>query len=271
MSNHSIMRVTADRDMKNETANKYRRISKFKSWRYCCKFPPCSWLFDLLLCIVLVMHMQQCASFVNPPRNSANVHTRYFKTDLKQNIGVSHWPMQLHILKMSIKERNQVDTRTDHDTLNITKIENTLEAIKLIPLILDKNQVMNLSSQQRYYYRVKQLLYFNETYGTMDVPYNYAQDLQLAKWVQSQRYEYRILQKKKIGIKSYLTPFKMHLLDWIGFPWKTFVNGSNEEGLTPKWMLKYHVLKEYKRKHGHVRVPENYIFYPSDNLEFIEE
>lgn len=268
MSTNSIMRVTADRDMKNETVNKYRRISKFKTWRYCIKFTPCPCLFALLLYMVLVM--QQCASFVIPQRNSASLHTRYFKIDLKQNIGVSHWSMPLHVLKMSTRERNQVDTRTDHDTLNITKIENTLEAIKLIPLILDKDQVMNLSSQQRYYYRVKQLLCFNETYGTMDVPYNYAQDLQLAKWVQSQRYEYRILQKKKIGIKSYLTPFKMQLLDWIGFPWKTFVHGLNEEGLTPKWMLKYHALKEYKRQHGHVRVPENYIFYPSDNLELIE-
>ena len=118
---------------------------------------------------------------------------------------------------------------------------------------------MILPSHDRYNYRINQLLDYNTTHGTLDIPYNYKKDVQLAKWVQSQRYEYRLLKTKKSGIKSYLTPERVELLDAIGFPWNN-VKGTKEEGLTKRWMDKWSCLADFKEEHGHVRVAESLVY-----------
>jgi Helicase associated domain. len=135
----------------------------------------------------------------------------------------------------------------------------TIETIRNITLSLNKDQVMRLPSDERYRYRIKQLLEYNNTFGTLDVPYNYKDDIQFAKWVQSQRYEYRLLRCKKVGVKSYLTPERVKLLDSIGFPWNDF-RGTEQEGLSNRWMSNWNVLNEYKQEYGHVRVPENCVY-----------
>jgi hypothetical protein len=126
---------------------------------------------------------------------------------------------------------------------------------------------MSLKSDDRYHYRIAQLLEYNETYGTLDVPFDYEEDPQLAKWVQSQRYEYRLLQResKDCGLKSYLTPHRVELLHSIGFPWKNedvyYDSSSSRTYLShKKWMDKYQLLLEYKDEFHHVRVPENQVY-----------
>jgi hypothetical protein len=131
---------------------------------------------------------------------------------------------------------------------------------------------MSLKADDRYHYRIAQLLEFNETYGTLDVPFHYEEDPQLAKWVQSQRYEYRLLQRESLscGLKSYLTPHRVELLDSIGFPWKNedvFYSSSSSSSSpsrttlsNQKWMDKFQLLVEYKDEFHHVRVPENQVY-----------
>ena len=150
---------------------------------------------------------------------------------------------------------------TKHEThtsipINTTEdLQATIQAIDSISLSLNKHQVMQLPANERYQYRIRQLMQFNATYGTFDLPYNYPNDTQLAKWAQSQRYEYTLYQKRKIGVKSFLTKERRQLLDYVGFPWNT----TDKEGLTKRWMANFSILKEYKRLYSHVRVPENFI------------
>lgn len=128
---------------------------------------------------------------------------------------------------------------------------------------------MRLKADDRYHYRLAQLLKYNETHGTMDVPYNYDQDRQLAKWVQSQRYEYRLLQKESTssGLKSHLTPHRVELLDVLGFPWKdecsetSFSSSTSKTFLShSKWLKKFKLLQEYKEEFHHIRISEKQIY-----------
>jgi hypothetical protein len=155
----------------------------------------------------------------------------------------------------------------DNNTRNVIKeekhlpghVRSEIKAIRKIPLSLSKDDVMRLPSEQRYRYRIKQLLDYNETFGTLDVPYNYQNDTQLAKWVQSQRYEYRLLRSNKEGVKSYLTPQRVELLDAIGFPWND-IGMTEQQGLSNRWMSYWQLLHDYKQENGHVRIPEKCVY-----------
>ena len=129
-----------------------------------------------------------------------------------------------------------------------------LEKIRTLSenLSLTDDEIMAIPYTRRFHYRVAQLLHYNTTYGTMDVPYNY-KDSKLAKWVQAQRYEHNIyrleLEERKLnivgassklgdpstpstfsdasiskkaaihGIKSHLTRERYELLEHMSFPW----------------------------------------------------
>mmetsp|Transcript_15211 Transcript_15211/g.28617 ORF Transcript_15211/g.28617 Transcript_15211/m.28617 type:complete len:809 (-) Transcript_15211:6-2432(-) len=156
---------------------------------------------------------------------------------------------------------NNNSIKHGHDEIDVDNHTThfTIEAIRNISLSLDKDDVMRLPSDERYRYRIKQLLEYNTTFGTLDVPYNYKNDIQFAKWVQSQRYEYRLLKCHKVGVKSYLTSERVRLLDSIGFPWNDY-SRTEQEGLSNRWMSNWDVLKEYKQENGHVRVPEHCVY-----------
>jgi hypothetical protein len=173
-----------------------------------------------------------------------------------------------------------------------------LEKIRTLSenLSLTDDEIMAIPYTRRFHYRVAQLLHYNTTYGTMDVPYNY-KDSKLAKWVQAQRYEHNIyrleLEERKLnivgassklgdpstpstfsdasiskkaaihGIKSHLTRERYELLEHMSFPWissRAKKSGINQlDGLTPKWNTQLRALERYKDEFGHVRVPEKYV------------
>lgn len=197
-----------------------------------------------------------CLTFFESPASSKKIQPSGRRA---QEISVvnnyCHHLNQNTIIKSQSGNVRQNDV--DFDFENNT--HSTIEAIRNISLTLSKDQVMKLPSDERYRYRIKQLLEYNATFGTLDVPYNYKNDIQFAKWVQSQRYEYRLLRCNKVGVKSYLTPERMKLLDSIGFPWNDF-KGTEQEGLSNRWMSNWNVLREYKQENGHIRVPENCVY-----------
>ena len=163
---------------------------------------------------------------------------------------------------------NSILHYTNHETTcdsDVQTIENDVKhkvaAINAIPLSLNKKQIMSLPSNERYQYRIKQLLHYNQTHGTLDVPYNYPDDPQLAKWVITQRYEYKLLTLEKIGVKSYLTPERVEILNAIRFPWDREPASEEERaGLTKRWMAKWELLKMYKGEYGHIQIPESCIY-----------
>jgi len=150
------------------------------------------------------------------------------------------------------------NTNTDNDIHSEYDVRNKIAAINAIPLSLNKKQIMSLPSNERYQYRIKQLLHHNQTHGTLDIPYNCPDDPQLAKWVITQRYEYKLLTMEKIGVKSYLTPERVELLNAIQFPWDR--ENAERAGLTKRWMTKWELLKAYQEEYGHVQIPESCIY-----------
>ena len=159
-----------------------------------------------------------------------------------------------HVIDASASASTSASTpNTDS---NNSDTANKIAEINAIPLSLNRQQIMSLPSNERYQYRIKQLLHHNQTHGTLDIPYNYPHDPQLAKWVITQRYEYRLLTMEKIGVKSYLTKERLEMLDYINFPWDredmyANGNGDGQEGLTKRWMAKWELLKAYQKEYYH--------------------
>jgi len=87
----------------------------------------------------------------------------------------------------------------------------------------------------------KQLLDYVQQKGNSLVPTHCKENPQLGKWVSSQRTSYK---------KNTLTKMRMKLLNDVGFVWSIIPNHS--------WGQMYSRLLEFKTKHGHCLVPQDY-------------
>ncbi|GKY90833.1 hypothetical protein MPSEU_000056100 [Mayamaea pseudoterrestris] len=110
---------------------------------------------------------------------------------------------------------------------------------------------------------------YKERHGDCNVPWNYAPDLYLGRWVGKQRTAFRRNALKEEHRKA---------LDDIGFEWRTIhsfprdapalVNGDKTASPLPfvprktlhdaQWNASYARLQAYREKHGHTRVPYAY-------------
>ena len=108
---------------------------------------------------------------------------------------------------------------------------------------------------QQYY---DKLLEFHKRHGHCNVPSKYEEDKKLGRWVQTQRYKYKDMDRWKA---AHLTDKHIELLEEIGFQWE-FVRLSSS--LTRKtWDDCFNDLVEFKQQFGHCKVPRLYdINYP---------
>ena len=101
----------------------------------------------------------------------------------------------------------------------------------------------------------KQLLEFKERYGNVSVPRTdpkrireFGEDtVRLSRWVGMNRCLYR---------KKTLEEYKIYALEQLGFDWDP--SGT-------RWMSKFKLLQEFKRKHGHAKVPYSKSSDENDN------
>jgi len=101
--------------------------------------------------------------------------------------------------------------------------------------------------------RIQELNEFREKNGHCRVPYSYAPNPSLAKWVKNQRAVYK---RKQEGKKSSLTDARIVELESIGFEWQLV-----DKGGTCKKRIQE--LNEFRENNGHCRVPHNYAPNPS--------
>jgi len=90
----------------------------------------------------------------------------------------------------------------------------------------------------------QQLLKYKEEHGNCLVPHTYLPNPLLARWVKRQRRQYKLCLEK--CPQSTMTPERVEILNKEGFVWD-----SHE--IT--WMKKFYDLLDYRKVHGHCRVP----------------
>jgi hypothetical protein len=94
--------------------------------------------------------------------------------------------------------------------------------------------------------RFQDLVDFRRQYGHCLVPHNYPVNQQLAQWVKTHRYQYKLMQ---MGHHSMLTQVRKVALEDMGFVWDSH---------KAAWIERYESLKQFKYGQGHCDVPSNY-------------
>jgi hypothetical protein len=97
--------------------------------------------------------------------------------------------------------------------------------------------------------RYEELVEFKRQNGHCNVPQRYSHNKALGKWVHKQRQEFK---KKREGKATSLTAYRTSALEDLGFKVDT---SRRAEAL---WHQRYKELAEFKKKHGHCNVPQNY-------------
>ena len=85
-------------------------------------------------------------------------------------------------------------------------------------------------------------LYRQKT-GNCEVPMNYEANPALARWVEHQRYQYRLL---KEGKQSSMKPDRIRALEDIDFTWSVY---------ELRWEEGFELFRKFVEKHGHSNVP----------------
>jgi hypothetical protein len=94
--------------------------------------------------------------------------------------------------------------------------------------------------------RLSELADYHKVHGHCNVPKSYSGNTKLAKWVRTQRKEYRLHLE---GKTSPMTPFRIQKLESLGFHWDS--SGST-------WQERLSELADYRKIFGHCNVPQNY-------------
>jgi len=94
--------------------------------------------------------------------------------------------------------------------------------------------------------RRQQLVVFKNKFRHTNVPQRYAENNQLATWVNTQRSQYKLL---KAGKKSHMTRERIQSLDELGFEWKVHVY---------TWEEHRQQLADFKEKFHSTNVPRPY-------------
>jgi hypothetical protein len=95
--------------------------------------------------------------------------------------------------------------------------------------------------------RFKELIDYKKEHGNCKVPSHWAENKQLARWVNTQREKYKLREDRK---KSLMTEGHIEQLEGIGFEWNTLNN--------IKWDLRFEDLIAYKNEHGDCNVPSQW-------------
>jgi hypothetical protein len=95
-------------------------------------------------------------------------------------------------------------------------------------------------------YRLSELADYRKIKGHCNVPYKCTEYAKLAKWVTTQRYQYRLHLE---GKKTHMTKFRIQELESLGFEWG---------GHSAAWEYRLSELADYRKIHGHCNVPQKY-------------
>ena len=101
--------------------------------------------------------------------------------------------------------------------------------------------------------RFEELKDYRKKYGNCLVPRNYQNNKQLGRWVDTQRQQYKKLQK---GEKSSITIERISKLKSINFFWEVSLGGRRKDDEV--WEQRFNELKDYRKKYGNCNVPINY-------------
>lgn len=121
--------------------------------------------------------------------------------------------------------------------------------------LLNEDRIQVLSSvgfsfqdrkDENWFHQYNQLKNFHQKYGHVLVQRN-SEFKGLGDWVVAQRTQHGLM---LAGKESHMTPRRKALLDEIGFVWQIRKR--------PGWEARYEELVEFKSKHGHTKVPQNY-------------
>ena len=95
------------------------------------------------------------------------------------------------------------------------------------------------------------VLVFVAKHGHCNIPYNYPEDMQLARWAKRQRYQYKLYMEKQAGKKTKNVPSitgeRIKALNSVGFCWNLHEIG---------WEAMLQEFKQYVLKKGNGRVPK---------------
>lgn len=91
-----------------------------------------------------------------------------------------------------------------------------------------------------------ELLEYKKIYGDCNVPIAFSENLQLARWVKRQRYQYKL---KNEGTSSTMTQRRITELEKAGFVWDLH---------NLAWEDKFWELMQYEKKFGNCIVPTHY-------------
>eukprot|EP00978_Attheya_sp_CCMP212_P017859 scaffold48121_cov47-Attheya_sp.AAC.7 len=135
-------------------------------------------------------------------------------------------------------------------------------------------KVVKPLAAERYQHRLQELREYKAINGDTYVPVGYPQNRKLANWVKTQRSEY---EKFYHGKDSHLTQERIQCLRDLGFDFQypvraginmisgmrvqnvsiaTTLNDPASSDVSVSWNEKYEALVEYKKDHGHSRVPQ---------------
>jgi glycerol-3-phosphate cytidylyltransferase-like family protein len=130
-----------------------------------------------------------------------------------------------------------------------------MEHLESIGLVDDITTTVSKEVAKEYWYGMyNQLLEFKQKHGHVKVPQQCDENKKLAIWVNNWRRAYRKY-KRTDGKKG--DPERMKCLESIGLV-DDITTGYAKDDVKEHWYGMYNQLLEFKQKHGHVKVPQQY-------------
>mmetsp|Transcript_33423 Transcript_33423/g.49829 ORF Transcript_33423/g.49829 Transcript_33423/m.49829 type:complete len:357 (-) Transcript_33423:642-1712(-) len=201
-------------------------------------------MMSFYIMMLLILGVSQCfyvAGFSTPSSS--------FSGTFRREIGQKHHMVvkQMDALTETEKSRSSISPVTE--AVNNGETE---EKIKAATELMKEYGEGSLGGP--FIQRVSELLLFLSEYDHTVVPKRYAPNPTLGNWVNKQRQQYRL--RKQTG-KSTLTPKRIHVLDAVGFEWTPNPGGAAHERSDQVWIANWELLKQFKERHGHCRVPSS--------------
>lgn len=119
-------------------------------------------------------------------------------------------------------------------------------------------RIIRKSHEERWNEKINELKLYRRKYGHCEVPQEYEENLQLARWVMNQRTFYRMNHE---GMDTSLCENRIDQLEELDFVWDCRDKG---------WWAKFERLKDYQKMHGHLII-ETSDFVNDDLRQWLNE
>jgi Helicase associated domain len=146
-------------------------------------------------------------------------------------------------------EKGSTDEEVERDrkTRDTSVTEDTGAARTLARKEKRRGKVFQAYQESQWNEKFSEMCEYQHKFGHCIVPYTYAENPTLVRWVKRQRYQYKL---RAQGMKnSTMTLDRITTLENIGFVW-------DSQGAS--WMERWQELKAFKAAFGHCNVPSNY-------------